>query len=128
MNAAVSVNQLVEKLIPAISQKEKEEMQFYFLCQEKYEKTFAEEAREELKKHPVFGPLMDSIPREAQEANNKISKEFQKNAIFHDKWQALIEYQIQQGITYAKMGLQFKSWYDIIIMARNYLTPCFYKE
>ena len=60
---------------------------------------------ESLKNHPVFGKLIRDIPKEVSEASNKVSSALQKNAIVNDNPQPYIEYQIEQGITYAKMGL-----------------------
>lgn len=119
---------IVKKLVPALSLKERQEMLAYFTTYEKYSKEFSERATEDLKSHPVFGPLIKSIPKEVSEANSKMSMALQKDAIVNDKWQPYIEYQIKQGITYAKMGLDFKSWYEVISLVRNYLNPYLIKE
>ncbi len=119
---------IVKKLIPALTLKEREEILAYYTVYEKYSKEFSEKATEDLKDHPVFGQLIKSIPKEVLEANNKMSMALQKDAILNDKWQPYIEYQIMQGITYAKMGLDFKSWYEVISMVRNYLNPYLIQE
>lgn len=119
---------IIKKLIPALSLKERQEILLYYNVYEKYSKEFSERATEDLRGHPVFGKLIKSMTKEMQEANYKISMSLQKDAILNDKWQPYIEYQIKQGITYAKMGLDFKSWYEVISLVRNYLTPYLTKE
>lgn len=119
---------IIKKLIPSLSLKERQEILAYYTVYEKYSKEFSERATEDLRSHPVFGKLINSMTKEMQEANNKISMTLQKDAIVNDKWQPYIEYQIKQGITYAKMGLDFKSWYEVISLVRNYLNPYLTKE
>lgn len=119
---------IVKKLVPALSLNERQEILAYFNVYEKYAKEFSERATADLKSHPVFGKLINSMTKEMQEANNKISITLQKDAIVNDKWQPYIEYQIMQGVNYAKMGLDFKSWYEVISMVRNYLNPYLIKE
>lgn len=118
----------IKKLIPVLSKKEKQEIFAYYTVYEKYEEEFSKKATEDLKNHPIFGELIRVIPKEVSEARNKLSRELQKDAIINDNWQPYIEYQIEQGITYAKMGLDFKSWYEVVSLVRNYITPYLQKE
>lgn len=123
-----SKSDIIEKLIPALTQKQRDEMVAYYNVYEKYEHTFSEKATIELKNHPVFGPLIKNTPKETLEENSRTSKAFQKNAIEKDHWRPFIEYQIQQGLVYAKMGFDFKSWYEIVSLAKSYIIPCIHKE
>lgn len=118
----------MKKLIPVLSKKEKQEILAYYTVYEKYEEEFFKKATEDLKDHPIFGKLIRDIPKEVSEASNKLSRELQKDAILNDNWQPYIDYQIEQGITYAKMGLDFKSWYEVVSLVRNYITPYLQKE
>jgi len=118
----------LKNLIPTLSEKEKQEIHAYYVVYEKYSEEFSAKATEDLKDHPVFGKLIRDIPKEVSEANNKVSSELQKDAIINNNWQPYIDYQIAQGITYAKMGLDFRSWYEVIALVRNYLTPYLHKE
>ena len=127
MKSSITVNNL-ENLIPVLSTKEKQEIIAYYTVYEKYAEEFSKKATEDLKDHPVFGKLIRDIPKEVAAANDKLSRELQKDAIINDNWQPYIEYQIEQGIAYAKMGLDFKSWYEVIALVRNYLTPYLQKE
>ena len=118
----------MKKLIPVLSKKEKQEIFAYYTVYEKYEEEFSKKATEDLINHPVFGELIRDIPKEVSAARNKLSRELQKDAIINDNWQPYIEYQIEQGIAYAKMGLDFKSWFEVIALVRNYLTPYLQQE
>ena len=118
----------IEKLIPALSIKEKQDILGYFAVYDKYADAFSEKATEDLKDHPVFGKLIREIPKEISDARNKLSKDLQKDAIINNNWFPYIEYQIEQGITYAKMGLDFKSWYEVIAIVRTYFSPWLLQE
>jgi len=118
----------MKKLIPVLSKKEKQEIFAYYTVYEKYAEEFSKKATEDLKNHPIFGKLLRDIPKEVSAANNKMSRELQKDAIKNDNWQPYIEYQTEQGITYAKMELDFKTWYEVVSLVRNYITPYLQKE
>lgn len=113
----------IEKLTPVLTQVEKREMIDYYLVYEKYVDQFSEKAMEDLKKHSVFGQIIKNTPKEITDANNKLSNMLQKDAILNDNWQPYISHQIEQGIIYAKMGLDFKSWYELVVLIKNHITP-----
>jgi len=113
----------IENLIPVLSKKEKQEMIAYYTVYEKYAEEFSKKATADLKDHPVFGKLIRDIPKEVAVENDKLSRVLQKGAIINDNWQPYTEYQIKQGIVYAKMGLDFKSWYEVVILVKNYMGP-----
>src|ERR1035437_151163 len=118
----------MKKLIPVLSESEKKEIIAYFTVYEKYADEFSKQATEELKEHPIFGKLIKDTPKEVSEASNKISKKLQKDAIINNNWLPYIEYQVEQGIIYAKMGLDFRSWYEVVGLAKKYIRPYLVKE
>ena len=90
----------IEKLIPILSKVQKQEMLAYYAIYEKYENAFTQKIMEDINDHPVFGKLIRDIPKEVSEAQNKLSRELQKDAIMNDNWRPYIEYQIKQGYAY----------------------------
>lgn len=124
----VIADQFISGLIPILTEAEKEDLRTYFVAYEKYEKAFAEAATEELRYHPVFGKLIQSIPKDVAEARNKFTHQLQRDAVMFDMWEPYVNYQMEQGINYAKMDLSFKSWYEVILLVRKFLTPCLQKE
>jgi signal transduction histidine kinase len=122
------LNNSNQSLVPVLTETEKASLRAYHQVSIKYEKEIAAEAMEELKRHPVFGKLINDIPEDIAEERRKISKALQKDAIMNDNWQPYVDYQIEQGMMYAKMGLEFRSWFEVVSLARKYLVPCFKKE
>lgn len=123
-----TIQEKIEKLIPVLSEKEKQEILAYHVVFGKYESEISVKALEELRQHPIIGKLLDSIPVEQREAQDKISKEYQRDAIVNNNWAPYVEYQLMQGAAYAQMGLDFNVWYDLVILAKKYIEPCIYKE
>lgn len=118
----------ISGLIPNLTEKDMSEMRAYHIVYTKYLDEFSERGQRELKEHPVFGPLIMSIPEDVAKARSEISRKLQENAILHGDWEPYVDNLIDQGMMYAKMGLEFKAWYEIVAMVRNYVTPYLYKE
>lgn len=122
------ITKSLKELVPVLSKKEKEEMIAYFHVYEKHERDFSKKTTEDLKTRPALGKIINNIPKEVSDADDKLSRELQKEAIINDNWLPYLEYRIVQGISYAKMGLEFRSWYDVIGLVKDYITPLLYKE
>jgi signal transduction histidine kinase len=118
-----TLQETAQRLIPVLNETEKSEMLAYHVASVKYTKELQEVFIKDMSDHPVWGPLIKSIPKDISEAKNKISQELQHKAIVEGEWLPYIEYQIQEGITYAKMGLNFRMWYELISLARHYILP-----
>lgn len=118
----------LKKLIPVITTQAQQEMIAYQIVSEKYSKEISEIAMEDLKVHPIFGRLISDIPKEILEARSQLSAQLQKDAILNNNWLPYIQYQIEQGIGYAKMGFDFKSWFELVTLVRDYIIPFLQKE
>lgn len=121
-------NTTLKKLIPVLTKQERDEMLLYFRTMEIFQKEIADTFNKELINHPVFGPMIKDIPKEIAEERSKFSMQLQKDALENDNWVPYVNYQIEQGIMYAKMGIEFRNWYELITMVRNYVLPYLQKE
>jgi PAS domain S-box-containing protein len=118
----------IEKLIPVLTSAQKQEIYAYYAVYEKYEEAFRDKIVEDLKDHPVFGKLIREIPKEVSEQQSKVSRALQKDAIMNDNWRPYMQHQVAQGYAYAQMGLEFKSWFELVAMVKDYITPYLYEE
>lgn len=110
-------------MLPAFSDKEKEDIKIYYAFSKEHEKEIQEKSLKEFENHPIFGPLIKNMPQEVREANNRESDELLRAAVFEDVWQPYIKYSMMQGVHYAHMGLDFKAWYEVVGMVRRYYIP-----
>jgi rsbT co-antagonist protein RsbR len=78
-----------------------------------------EELRESLLHIPEWTPLIRSMPPEQARASEARSRELQRSAFVDGEWAPYLEHLREQGFTYAKLGVSFIAWYDVIAIYRE---------
>lgn len=115
--------ELIISLRPTFSEEDLEQMKLYFEVSEEKNEVMNEWFQEELKDHPVFGPIMALQTPEMQKARNEMSQTLTRKALYNGEWDAYISDLILQGVMYANMGMTFRSWYEVVAMVKDYLLP-----
>ncbi len=118
----------IENLVPVLTEKEKQEIIIFHKVYEKYETIFSKKATGYLRDHPVFGKLTSDMSKDVSLEIDGLSLALQKDAINNNNWHPYIEYQVKKGIGYAEMGIDFKSWFDLNVMMKQYVTPFLHRE
>ncbi len=81
------------------------------------------EVNEKLKKSllelPEWAPLIRAIPQSQLGKQNEESRIRQRTAALDGNWAPYLDDLRQQGMSYAKMGVSFVAWYDIIAIYRE---------
>ncbi|HSN25759.1 MAG TPA: STAS domain-containing protein [Kofleriaceae bacterium] len=77
------------------------------------------ELRESLLELPEWAPLIKAMSEEQLKAQNKLSMERQRKAIVDGNWAPYLEDTRAQGTQYARAGVSFVAWYDIIAIYRE---------
>ena len=77
------------------------------------------ELRESLLALPEWAPIIQSMSPEQMQAQNKASMERQRQAIVDGNWAPYLEDTRNQGTQYARSGVSFVAWYDIIAIYRE---------
>jgi signal transduction histidine kinase len=113
----------LEHITPVLSKKELEDIKEYYHFSIATRDEITEKFNEEFKEHPIFGPLLKSMTKEQQEANNKENDRLLYLAVFENNWEPYVHSLLTQGVQYAHIGLDFKAWYEIIAVARKYYIP-----
>lgn len=75
--------------------------------------------RESLDELPEWAPILRSISPEQSERQEIESRARQREAIVNGNWAPYLEEVRHQGVSYAKMGISFVAWYDIIAIYRE---------
>lgn len=112
---------LQDHLLSSLNKDELDDMRIYFSFYEKREKDINEWMERDLKDHPVFGMLLSNMPKNSLEAIRRTAIELQYNALFNNDWQPYIESQVNLGKNYARQGVEFYMWYELITLLRNYI-------
>jgi anti-anti-sigma regulatory factor len=79
------------------------------------------ELRESLDALPEWKAILRAIPPDQAEQRDRRSLELQRGALIDGNWAPYLEDLREQGIAYAKMGVSFVAWYDIIAIWRELL-------
>jgi anti-anti-sigma regulatory factor len=82
-------------------------------------KAVNDELRDSLLALPEWAPLIRSIPPAQMEQQNLQSQARQRLAAIDGNWAPYLEDLQQQGLNYARMGVSFVAWYDIIAIYRE---------
>jgi rsbT co-antagonist protein RsbR len=73
---------------------------------------------------PEFGPLLAQMTPAQREAQERESRALQRAAFLEGKWEPYLDSLHQQGRTYAKMGIAFASWFELVTaLHRALLRP-----
>ncbi|MCF8257254.1 MAG: ATP-binding protein [Flavobacteriales bacterium] len=120
--------QLLTTLKPSFTERELTQMQCYFDVTTKHNSAMRAYFEEKLAVHPVYGPLMAMQTYEQRQARNAYTDELTRKALFEGEWEPLTNDLIMQGITYAKVGMEFNAWYEVVAMVKDYLLPVIVTE
>src|SRR5690554_5548893 len=119
---------LVENIIFSLTEEEREDMKAFYVFFQSVEKEFNNRLEKRLHDHPAFGHEILEMSQTLEEEQRKKSLQLQYEAIFNNNWVPYIEDQNAQGIAFAKIGMEFFMWYDMIAMIRNTLRPLLFNE
>jgi len=75
--------------------------------------------RDSLLELPEWAPLIRAIPPDELDRQNQNSKLKQRMAAIDGNWAPYLEDTRAQGMVYAKMGVSFVAWYDVISIYRE---------
>jgi signal transduction histidine kinase len=110
-------------LRPNFSEQVTDNLKLYFVMTQKYQAEMNLLFKKDFENHPFWGPFMKSMPEDIQLQRQALSQQLLYNAIYNNDWDAYSEDLIMQGTIYAKMGVTFSIWYEIVAIAKDYLTP-----
>jgi PAS domain S-box-containing protein len=109
--------------LPKFSEDDLKVLRKYFEINERYREQLNVDLVDRLQPHPVFGPMMRSMPPEVLKARQDYSLELQRAAIFEGKWEQYAEDLIAQGRMYARMNITYADWYELIQLAKILIMP-----
>jgi rsbT co-antagonist protein RsbR len=78
-----------------------------------------EELRESLLNIPEWTPIIRAMLPEQARTREVRSRELQRHAFVDGDWAPYLEHLREQGAVYARMGISFIAWYDVIAIYRE---------
>ncbi len=109
--------------IPNLTPDEKEGLQDYWRIYEAHREEITARLMEMARQHLEFKYIMQNAASQPSAEQQARSRDFQRNAIFHDDWEPYLKNLQLQGMGYAKAGLSFQAWFELIGALRKYTLP-----
>jgi PAS domain S-box-containing protein len=73
--------------------------------------------------HPQFGPIVGSMSARQMDEQNERSRDLLRRAIVDSDWQSYDADLKAQGALYAKLGVSFNGWYDVVRAFQRVVVP-----
>jgi PAS domain S-box-containing protein len=109
--------------IPELTPEQKQGLQDYWIVYESNRKAVTAQLLEMASQHPEFKFILQNPaaqPTPDQQARNF---EIQRNAVLHQEWRPYLASLQEQGMSYARSGLSFRAWFELVAAFRKYLMP-----
>jgi len=106
--------------IPNLTPDEKAGLQDYWKVYEAHREEITAKLTEMASHHPEFKFILQNtaaLPNPEEQAR---SREFQRNAVLHGDWEPYLKNLHRQGMGYAKSGLSFGAWFELVGSFRRY--------
>jgi rsbT co-antagonist protein RsbR len=103
----------------ALRPEEKAALREYWRFYEPVSAAISEDLRRACEDLPVWGPLMRSMSAQQIAEQDKRSQSLQRAAIMDDQWGPYLADLHAQGAQYARAGVTFSSWFQLISLYRE---------
>ena len=113
--------------VPQLSPEEKQGLQDYWTAYEAHREEISAQIAEMALKHPEFKSILQNPAAQPTEEQRARNLEIQQNAVLHQDWEPYLTNLQQQGMNYARGGLSFQAWFELISIFRSVMMPCLVK-
>lgn len=107
----------------AFSPAERREIEAFWRAYEPIYDEVARATREELYRHPAFGPILKRIAPDRLDQDDRTGYERLKAAIEHGEWSPYLDFLAAQGSQYARAGIGFPAWFEAVGSFRARFLP-----
>ena len=109
--------------IPELSPEQKQGLRDYWNTYEAHREEITAELLVMASQHPEFKFILQNTATQPTPEEQARNREFQRNAIFQDEWEPYLRNLQRQGMNYARAGLSFHAWFEIVGAFRKYMVP-----
>src|SRR5215211_1731786 len=108
---------------PHLAPEEKQGLQDYWNVYEAHREEVTAELAKMAASHPEFKFILQNASAQPSPEQQARSLEIQRNAVLHQDWDPYLKNLQQQGMNYARGGLSFRAWFELIAAFRKYMMP-----
>lgn len=108
---------------PDLSPEEKQGLQDYWKVYEAHRDELTAQIAKMAISHSEFKHILQDPSAQPTEEQRARNFEIQRNAILHGEWKPYLTNLQQQGMNYARGGLSFRAWFELIAAFRKFMMP-----
>jgi PAS domain S-box-containing protein len=109
--------------IPKLTPEQTQGLQDYWNIYEAHREQITAELLVMASQHPEFKFILQNAAAQPTPEEQTRNQEIQRNAIFKADWEPYLKNLQRQGMTYARAGLSFHAWFEIVGAFRKYMIP-----
>ena len=109
--------------IPQLDSEEKQGLQDYWAVYEAHRDEVTAHIAQMALQHPEFKFILQNTSAQPTEEQQAMNLEIQKNAVLYQDWEPYLTNLQQQGMKYARGGLSFRAWFEVIAAFRKAMMP-----
>jgi anti-anti-sigma factor len=114
--------------VPKLSPEMKKGILDFWKIQKKYYDELDNKVMALVAEIPDFAGILKNMSKETMEKNRVESRERSRLAYEEDNWQPYLQQMQSEGEVYARMGIKFSSWVQLLRLYENVLLPYLVKE
>ncbi len=109
--------------IPQLSPEERQGLRDFWRVYEAHRDEITTQVLAMASQHPEFKSIIPQAVSPAMQEEQSRNQAVQRNAILHDDWEPYLKNLQQQGMNYARGGLSFHAWFELIGAFRSCTLP-----
>lgn len=128
LNAVGTEKETLKYLAPTLSSQQLNDLKAYLQFSERYQKILNDQLVQQLMTDPILGPIIKAQTDEQRATQNEHSAKMQREAVLKGKWDQYNLDLMQQGMMYAKLGLDYAKWYEVVIAYKEMSLPLLWQD
>lgn len=109
--------------IPHLSTTETKGLQDYWDVYEEHREEVTAKLLQMAGEHPELRFILQNTSLQQTTEERQAGMERQRRAIYQDEWEPYLNNLRDQGIQYARSGMRFQTWFEVVSAFRKYMRP-----
>ncbi|MBN2116625.1 MAG: response regulator [Anaerolineales bacterium] len=109
--------------IPKLTPEEKQGLQDYWNVYEAHREEVTAKLQEMASQHAEFKFILQNSTLQPEAEEQARSRELQRKAVLDGDWEPYLKDLQRQGMSYARAGLGFQAWFELVAAFRRYMLP-----
>jgi PAS domain S-box-containing protein len=109
--------------VPRLTTNETKGLQDYWDIYEEHREEVTAQLMQMAAEHPELRFILQNASLQQTAEERQAGMERQRSAIYRNEWEPYLNNLRDQGIMYAKSGMSFQTWFEVVSAFRKYMRP-----